>query len=66
MTAQGRLSAWIVGLSPFVLGLVLQMVAPDFLRPLVTTRAGLWLIVAVVVLVATGLFFVRRIARITL
>lgn len=64
LTAEGRLSAWVVGASPFVLLLFLGCVSPDFVRPLFVFKTGWLLLGTVVLLVGTGLFFVHRAVRV--
>ncbi|MCB4756067.1 MAG: type II secretion system F family protein [Elusimicrobia bacterium] len=64
LTAQGRLTAWIVGLSPLGMLVALQVFAPDLVQPLFTTRAGGMILALAALLVATGLFIAHRIVRI--
>lgn len=64
LTAQGRLAAWVVGLSPLGLMAAFQFLSPDFLAPLFATRAGLLLLTLVLILLAAGLFFAHKVAAI--
>jgi tight adherence protein B len=59
-TLQGKASAWIVGGSPFLLLAVFSVFSPDFISPLFTTRVGLSVLGAALVMVGVGLFFVHR------
>lgn len=56
LSAEGRLSAWILGLLPFVTGLFMYLVNPEFISTLWTDPAGLML------LQFTGLMMVLGIA----
>jgi tight adherence protein B len=64
LTAQGRVSAWVVGLSPFGLMLLFQLVAPEFMEPLFATRAGRGCVLLVIVLVLAGLWTVHRVVKV--
>lgn len=64
LTAQGKLSAWVVGLSPVFLLAGFAFLSPEFIRPLFTTRAGAMLLASAGVLVGAGLFFVHRLVQI--
>jgi tight adherence protein B len=64
LTAEGRVSAWIVGASPFSLLLVLSIISPTFTHPLFSTSKGLWLLGVCVLMVSIGLYFVHRAVRI--
>lgn len=56
LSAEGRLSAWILGLLPFVTGLLMYLVNPEFISTLWTDPAG------VVLLQVTGLMMVLGVA----
>jgi len=64
LSAEGRFSAWILTLLPFGLGAVLNVVNPKFMSVLWTDPAGIRLIVAAIVLMAIGIFWMRRIVKI--
>jgi tight adherence protein B len=64
LSAEGRLSAWILGLLPIVFGGYLLLVRPDYLRPLWTTTLG-WLMLATAAgLFVVGVFWLRRVVRV--
>lgn len=64
LTAQGRLSGVVVGLTPVALVAVMGTVDPDFVRPLFTTPAG-WLLLGVAaVLEALGALAIRAVVRV--
>lgn len=63
LTADGRISAWVLGLLPFfVLGALLVM-SPEYLAPLVSAR-GFAMIAVAAVLMAVGMVFIRKIVRV--
>ena len=64
MTAQSKLTAWIVGLSPFLFLGMMAFLSPEVVGPLFTTKIGLILLGMVVLLVGSGGFFVYRMARV--
>jgi tight adherence protein B len=63
LSAEGRLSAWILGLLPLVFGSYLLVVRPDYLRPLWTTTLGWLMLVTAVGLFIIGVFWLRRVVR---
>lgn len=64
LTAQGRLQGIIVGAMPAVIGVAMAVVRPGLMMPFLHSPVGLSTIAAVVVLVAIGGFFIRKIIRI--
>ena len=64
LTAQGRLSAWVVGLLPVALLLALELIDPDMVAPLFTTPQGWGMLAAAVVLEAMGVMVLRTVVRI--
>jgi tight adherence protein B len=64
LTAQGRLSGWVVGSMPVVLLGVMGLVDPAFVRPLLVTPVGWALLAAAVVLEGLGIFMIRAIVRV--
>lgn len=64
LSAEGRLSAWILTLVPFVLAAVLHIRAPDYLQSLIDNPDGPSLIAGAGVLMVVGVFWMRRIVRI--
>jgi tight adherence protein B len=64
LSAEGRLSAWILGLLPPAFTLYLLLVRPEYLRPLVTDPLG-WLMLSVaVILLAVGAFWMSRAVKV--
>ncbi|MCA0172565.1 type II secretion system F family protein [Bacillus sp. RAR_GA_16] len=64
LTAQGKLSSWIITALPVVMGIYLYFVSPDYLEPMLTTPLGLFLLGAGVISLLIGWFFIQRIVRI--
>ena len=64
LSAEGRLSAWILALVPFVLAGVLMILNPEYLPLLTKDPLGRQLIAGAFVMVSLGIFWIRRIIRI--
>jgi len=64
LSAEGRLSAWILTLVPFVLAGVLMILNPDYLPLLTKDPLGRQLVVGAFVMISVGIFWIRRIIRI--
>jgi tight adherence protein B len=64
LSAEGRLSAWILVLLPFVLGGLLTAFNPRFMQPLWTDPIGLTLLKWMLGLMLLGVILIARIVRI--
>ncbi len=64
LSAEGRMSAWILALIPFAVFVMLQISAPDYLVMLTDDPLGHKLIAGAAVLMVVGLFWISRIIRI--
>lgn len=64
LSAEGRLSGWILTLLPFGLGFVLQIVNPKFLSVLWTDPIGLKMVFFALSLMLIGIFSMWRITKI--
>ncbi len=64
MSAEGRLSAWILGILPFVIAALVGLMNPAFLRVLWTDPAGLNLVWLALGGIGLGVLWMRRIIRI--
>jgi tight adherence protein B len=64
LTAQGRMSAWVVGLLPLVLLLALQLLDPELVAPLWSTGTGRVLLGLGVLLETVGVLLLKRIVDI--
>jgi len=61
LTAQGRMSGFIVGGLPLALGVILQVLSPGYVTPLFTNPIGWALLGAAVVMQLVGIIFIRSI-----
>jgi len=64
LSAEGRLSAWILGLLPFVTGALVFLVNPDFMNVLFDDPLGLKMIGTALVSMVLGVLWMRKIIRI--
>ena len=58
------MSAWVLGLLPFALALVINLVNPGFLKVLWTDPLGLKLVGGALVMMVLGTWCMRKIIRI--
>ncbi len=63
-TAQGRMTAWIVGTLPIIFVLIISVLNPGYLTPLSDDKIGHYLILIAVILQIIGIFIIRKIVRI--
>lgn len=66
LSAEGRLSGWILVLVPIILFAFLWLFIPDYLPPLLREPLGQKMIVVALVLLVIGIFWMRKIIRIDL
>lgn len=64
LSAEGRMSAWILCVLPFALGAVINLINPTFMAVLWTDPMGLNMIYAVLVMMTLGTLWMRKIIRI--
>lgn len=64
LSAEGRMSAWVLTLVPFVLFVIISLTSPDYLPVLTETPQGLKLITISCVGMLIGIYWLRRIVRI--
>lgn len=64
LSAEGKLSAWILGLLPFVVAFLINLVNPEYMRVLWTDPAGVTVMTISLVMMAVGVFVMRKIIRI--
>jgi tight adherence protein B len=64
LSSEGRLSAWILGLMPFFLAGVMNLVNPEFMRPLWTDPLGILFIEYTLSLMLIGVVIMRKIIKI--
>lgn len=64
LSAEGKMSAWVLTLLPFAAALVLNLVSPGFMEVLWKDPAGLKLVTFALVAMAFGVFWMWRIVKI--
>jgi tight adherence protein B len=64
LTAQGRLSRWVVSLLPVFLLLVISLLNPGYMHPLVATTPGRIALVFAALMVVSGSLVIKRIINI--
>jgi tight adherence protein B len=64
LSAEGRLSAWILAGLPVVFALYLVLVRPDYLEPLITTILGWFLIGVGLILLVVGGLWLRKVVKV--
>jgi len=64
LSAEGRLSGWILALVPFVLVVVITATTPEYLPVLMESPAGKQLILAACIAGFIGILWIRRIIRV--
>lgn len=64
LSAEGRLSAWILCLLPFGVGLVIHTSSPGFLEVLWTDPLGVKLVYGALIMMVLGVWWMRRIIQI--
>ncbi|KRF17959.1 hypothetical protein ASG90_06455 [Nocardioides sp. Soil797] len=64
LSAEGRLSGWILGLLPVGIGIYLLLTRRDYIRPLYTEALGLVMLLAAAVMLAFGAFVISRLVKV--
>jgi tight adherence protein B len=64
LSAEGRLSAWILSLLPFGVGAMVQLTNPQFLAVLFIDPAGRKMLVGAALLMLVGIAIMRKVIRI--
>ncbi|RST47122.1 type II secretion system F family protein [Variovorax sp. DXTD-1] len=64
LSAEGRLSAWILGLMPLALVALLNAFNPEFMSPLWTDPIGITVVKYMLVLMVVGVLILRKIVKI--
>lgn len=60
ITAEARMSAWVLALLPFVVFLAISLNNPDYIKPLFETERGNMLLIIGLILQVIGAFWVRK------
>lgn len=64
LTAQGRVSAWVVSILPFAMGAIMFSLYPDFAGVMVSTPLGVGMLAAGAISLSIGIFLVRKVVSI--
>jgi tight adherence protein B len=64
LSAEGRLSAWILGGLPPVFATYLVLVRPTYIKPLFTDPIGIALLVLMIALMGIGAFWLSRVVKV--
>ncbi|PSU35990.1 type II secretion system F family protein [Photobacterium lutimaris] len=64
LSAEGRMSAWVLMMVPFVLFIILYLSNPDYIAPLLESERGQTVLTVTAVLMTLGLFWIRKLLRI--
>lgn len=64
LSAEGRLSAWLLSLLPFAIGALMTVFNPTFMEPLWTDPIGQTLVQSLLISMALGILMLRKIIRI--
>ena len=64
LSAEGRLSAWILGLMPFALAALMNAFNPEFMSPLWTDPIGITVVKYMLALMVVGVLILRKIVKI--
>lgn len=66
LSAEGRLSCWILGGLPPGFLVYLTLAKPDYVHPMYTTGIGWLMCIAMAVLLAVGIFWMTKVAKVDL
>jgi tight adherence protein B len=64
LTAEGRLSAWVLAALPVAIAVYMFAVNPDYIGLLITTKLGLFMLGTALVLLVLGILWMRKIVDI--
>lgn len=64
LSAEARLSGWVLGLTPFVLAAVISVTSPDYLPMLIKNPLGQQLVWGAFALALVGILWIRKLIRI--
>ena len=64
LTAQGRLSGWLLAALPFGVGFMIQMISPNYLKPLFQDEFGRMVLGGAIILEVIGILVIKRIVDI--
>ena len=64
LSSEGRLSAWVLGVMPFALAAIMNLVNPEFMSLLWTDPIGIAIVKTMLVLMAFGILILQQIIKI--
>jgi tight adherence protein B len=64
LTAEGKMTAWVVSLMPFGLGGMMYLLDPTWIKNLTETDAGQRMIIVAFVIMVLGILWIRKLVRI--
>lgn len=64
LSAEGRLSVWVMASLPIATGAMIYLMNPAFISVLWTDKMGLWILGAALVLLVIGVFWTSRVVKI--
>ncbi|MBO6851503.1 MAG: type II secretion system F family protein, partial [Marinobacter sp.] len=64
LSAEGRISAWVLTLTPFVLFLLITLVNPEYMPLLTESARGADIVMVALVLIVIGVFWIKKILNI--
>jgi tight adherence protein B len=64
LTAEGRMSGYVVGVLPIALALVIKAIQPDYLDPLIETESGHTLLKVAAFLEVSGFYFINKACKV--
>jgi tight adherence protein B len=64
LSAEGRLSAWILGGLPPIFATYLILVRPTYIEPLFTDPLGITMLIVMVALMSLGIFWLSRVVKV--
>ena len=64
LTAEGRMSGYVVGVLPIALAMVIKMIQPDYLDPLIETEGGHTLLKIAAFLEVSGFYFIKKACKV--
>jgi tight adherence protein B len=64
LTAQGRMTRWVLTIAPFALGGILAIMSPSYINVFFGSKVGLGLMIASTILIAIGSLWIKKIVEI--
>ena len=64
LSAEGKMSAWVLGLLPFAVGSVISILNPKYMHALFTDPVGIKMVSVAAVMIVVGIIWMRNIIRI--